>query len=202
MKIRTFAVSIMVLALALATTGCVRAIVKDVNPRVIGSDIDATVERNKANKEKYTTAINAESLKRSRAAERHLVALAEIKGLSTSETGKGGKVLTADGILGGFPAIIINDSACAVSGKITQIGGDYGGTTWSFDVKANGGIKEMKLESRNYAIKWSYPPSAINHPLPGEGDSVLTVHDIVKYIDDRTKAQYHGGYKIKGRSCY
>lgn len=182
--------------------GCAQVAPRMFSPAVYSSSRDAVVEENKAYKEKLSSKIAGEKNAQKRAAARQIVAINEINGAKNSNTEAEKKVLTADGILGGFPAIIINDSACNTSGTITQIGGDYDGTVWSFNVKANGGRKEMKLESQNFLIKWSYPPSDITHPTPGEGDNVMSVHDTVRYIDDRTKKQYHGGYIIKGRSCY
>jgi len=198
MKTRILAVTALVFLFA----GCARFAPNMISPDVYSSSRDAIVEEDKANKEQFSSKIMSEKDSRARAGARQLVALEEIKNISTSKIKEGKNVLTADGILGGFPAIIINDSACAASGKITQMGGDYAGTVWSFDIKANGGIKEMALESRDFAVKWSYPPSEITHPRPGEGDYVMSVHNTVRYLDDRTKKQYHGAYRIKGSGCY
>ena len=198
MKTKIFAA----LVLVILVSGCARFAPNMISADVYSSSRNAVVEENKADKEQFSTKIMGEINSRARAEARQQIALEEIKNGTAGEIKGGKKTLTADGILGGFPAIIINDSACAVSGKITQIGGDYAGTVWSFDIKANGGIKEMALESRDFAVKWSYPPSEITHPRPGEGDYVMSVHNTVRYLDDRTKKQYHGAYRIKGSGCY
>ena len=133
MKTKNFAVLVFGLIFLLA--GCARFAPNMISPDVYSSNRDAIVEEDKASKEQFSSKIMGEKNSRARAEARQSVALEEIKNGKAGETKEGEKkVLTANGILGGFPAIIINDSACAASGKITQIGGDYGGTVWSFDV--------------------------------------------------------------------
>lgn len=208
MKTRIFEVAVVVVSVTLALIlGCAQVGPKMISPAVYSSSRDAVVEDNKLSKEKSTTGVKAQEQLRERSAARHQLVMEDLKKTLSNESVTPTTKFSADainpnGMVGGFPSVVINDSACDAIVNVKKLNGDYAGVTWSFDLKSNGGDKELSLEADNYAIAWSFANSTVNHPVLGEGDPFMTVHNNPRFPYGRKQKTYYGAYRIKGSCCY
>lgn len=198
-KIKSLLATVGLLALL---TGCVSPLTKYFNPKVVGSDIDATVERSRATKGKYASEVQAEQLKRARAEARQEIALAKIKGSMTGSKSPE-EIITKDGMTGGNPVIVFNDASRDSFVTVRKTSGDYAGVVWAFDLPRIKGKKILYLEKDKYEIKWTFEQSSTVYPRSNSGDDrYVTVHDSPVFPFERDGKTYYGAYRISGRGGY
>ena len=115
--------------------------------------------------------------------------------VALKEIGTGTMTIASSGdVLGGFPAIFMNDSRETVKTFITKIDGDLKGYKWSLTI-AQGSKRELKLETGNYSIQWS-TPQRYNSSLYPKTPARFKVTNDARIFCDQTNRRYHGGYQI------
>ncbi|MFA6551172.1 MAG: hypothetical protein WCV41_01435 [Patescibacteria group bacterium] len=180
---------LVVLFFVLFLQGCAAA------PHFVSTDVyksnkDKIIETNKTLVESAKTYQLNEQQARERAQARQQIALAEINNAASAI-----KIISADGIMGGFPVIFINDSRRAKTIIIKKTSGDLKGYRWTFSIPA-GRFKEYKLEKDTYHLEWTTEDSGSKYPT--NGPAIFEVRSDANFFYDQTEKSYHGGYRLTG----
>lgn len=182
-------------------SGCAQVGPVMVSPFVYRSSEKATVKANEAKEEKEISNAEGERQARERAKARHAVALNEIRGepFTTSEEStdkiKPKRVITAEGIVGGFQSIFINDSETNKEIVVKKLDGDFAGYKWRFYLPKKGGQKKFKLETGLHEYQWTTESDSRLYP---EKPKTFNVTPYPHYWDDRAGENFHGGVRLFG----
>lgn len=187
-KIQIVLTVVFVTPLILLFIGCAQVGPAMVSPAVYKSSRDVMVAENRAQRQDI-------ELEQARANEWQKVAVADIQGKATGG-GKNDRTITADGVLGGFPCIFINDSRRTKTLTIQKIGGFLGGKKWDFTLTGNGGLEKFKLPVGNYSCWWITEYSNQSYPTTGPARFRVTTDPHFYY--GKMKENFHGGYRLYG----
>ncbi len=187
MKSKNLILMFAAVSILLLFCGCAQVGPAMVSPAVYKSSRDVMVANNQAAK------LDTE-LEKSRASAWNQVALNEIQGKATGN-GKDA-VITADGVLGGFSCIFINDSQQNKTLTIQKVGGFLNGKKFNFELTSRGGLKKYKLPSGDYTCRWTTEYSSQRYPVAGPAHFRVTVDPHFYY--GRTGENFHGGYRLYG----
>lgn len=180
--------------LLILSTGCAQFGPYCTSPKIYKSSESKGVASNQAAEEARKTDRLTEQLFQERAKARQMLALSEIKDGEHKERPSG--ILTAEGLLGGFPVIFRNDAWRTRTLIVTKARGRLEGYKWRFTIPGKGGAKKFKLESGLYYAQWIIDGHSTIYPK--NGPDIFEVTDTPHYWDDQTEQTYHGGYLLYG----
>jgi len=188
----------------------------EIAPRIVSKDVyEKSKEQVVAEKEARTERLNADKrgqvLAQKRAEMRSKVAEAELekafwaatgdhpsKGQATgAQSAKAPKVMSAEGIIGGFPVIFINDSERNKELIVKKKGSDFADFGWHFTLPKRGGIEIYKFEAGDYDVWWTVEYDNRLYPEPKKPER-LTVTTTPKFFYKKTGESYHGAFRLWG----
>ena len=125
------------------------------------------------------------------------MALNDIKSGGAQDDAPKERIITAAGVLGGWPAIFINDVVnCNMKLFIKATAGEFAGQAIALEIP-KGGYREFKLETGRFAAQWTGENSSYLFPAPTEY-KYFTITPNPHFYHDKTSKNYHGGYRLYG----